>query len=175
MLLLIVLTICFFNRDGDPKFEYIALWIGADLVINLYLLNYERRLISEGQLVLIQQKEPSWKKIVTGTVIALLVGYIVYVLVKYDMSLWKKLMLSFPFYGGLHNWVFGYSRGDFYIDTKGIIQPELYKNNYTWDEIHDFKINEDSISFGLNEKEYTIPVSREIRDIVKTIRGNEFK
>jgi len=83
-----------------------------------------------------------------------------------------------PFYILGTHFLFKKNRADFFIDTKGMVQPELFKKNYVWSEISNFEIYDDVISFSLKGKpaEISIPEgkAKEIHEFLIKHRLEEF-
>lgn len=89
-----------------------------------------------------------------------------------------ELTMIVPIYVAGTYFLFKKNRADFYIDTKGMVQPELFKKNYVWSEIFNFKIYDDAISFSLKNKpaEISIPEgkAKEIHEFMIRHQLEEF-
>ena len=68
------------------------------------------------------------------------------------------MMTVVPIYVVGSHFLFKRNRADFYLDTRGMVQPELFKKNYDWTDISDFEIYDDAISFYLKAKEVVINI-----------------
>lgn len=156
----------------EPSDISLIILITIDLLIKISFKVYTNRLRSESKVVLIEQAESNWTKFTNNLSLVFTLLWATFVIINFDLFTNNKVGFVLPVYIFLALFLFSNKRGDFYIDKLGFIQPELFKKNYSWDEIENFSINKDAIEFKLDDKDYNIPINEETKIKLKNLNIN---
>lgn len=63
--------------------------------------------------------------------------------------------------------------GDFFMNEKGLIQPEMFKKNYLWSELKGFSIEEEVMKFETESNQYSIHLSQEkLEEVMRFVEFN---
>jgi len=171
-------TICilFFNylsQVEEPSTESILILIAADLLIKICFKIYSVRLLSDGEAIRIRQKESNWMNFLHALPYIGFLFLAIHIFPELESSLKNKMSIFLLLYYGLTSFLFSNKRGDFYVDSLGLIQPELLKKNYKWSEIENFGIHNDTIEFKLEEKDYKIQITEKEKSQLKNLIMNK--
>ncbi|WP_162533561.1 hypothetical protein [Dokdonia sp. Dokd-P16] len=107
--------------------------------------------------------------------VAVLLGF-TFIVMK--PSIVNSIGIIIPAYIVLSHFIFSNKRGDFYIDSFGLIPTELLKKNYSWNEIENFRIDKDSIQFKIDETDYEVEIKKTIKyqlENLKTVPNNGYE
>lgn len=155
---------------GKPSLTSIIALIAADLLVKISFRIYLVRLLSQEKIVVIKEKKAFWTKLPIVIFSAVLINLVLFGLEDFKYELANNLEILLLIYISLSALFFSKSEHDFYIDSKGFIQPEFLKKNYSWKEIDNFKLTDGTLEFSLKDKEYNIAISDEIRDRIANLK-----
>jgi hypothetical protein len=162
-ILIFGLFFVYLNKVETPSIESIIIMLSADLLNRVIIKYYSTRLISKGKAVLIKAKKSFWMKLSDVFSIITVIIMLGFAFIVLKPSIVNSLGIIFPAYIVLSYLIFSNKRGDFYIDSFGFIPSELLKKNYSWDDIENFRINNDSIQFKINENDYDVQITKKVK------------
>jgi len=166
VLSLLVFTIWFIYFtivEENASLISIVILISTDLIIKLGFKIYSNKLLSLGTIVKISQKESRWNQILNITSLIAIIVFACYIFIDLEFSFSNNPEIILLLYIGLSSHLFLDKKGDFYIDKMGLIQPEILKKNYNWDEIDDFHLTNNAVSFIINSKDYVVDITDETK------------
>ena len=56
----------------------------------------------------------------------------------------------------------------FYIDSKGLIQPEIFNKNINWESLKNLNVKDHEVSFNLKNQDYTFKITETDSEKIKT-------
>lgn len=162
-----------FKSDGNTE-KYFGILIVCDAITLGFEALRVKQLKEAHEIVSIQYPKSMWARL---SPYVWVVASAFYAYHAYE-SQSIELTTIVPIYIAGTYFLFKKNRADFYIDTKGMVQPELFKKNYVWPEISNFEIYDDAISFSLKNKpaEISIPEgkAKEVHEFMIKHRLEEF-
>ena len=142
--------------------------------IKLALLYHVKRQMDEHKVVALRHKRTIWHYIKSS--IHILGIFSVFYVITYNLEYTTItfLIASITIIILLIAVIISYRQGDFYIDKDGIIQPELFNKNYTWDEIDNFEILPESLSFTIDNNDVTVSIDSDTSERLKWITQQSY-
>lgn len=165
-----------FLKFEDHSSRVITISLLSLLVVNMLEYGAIKMLISSTELVPIKHKKNWLKRIGRFIGPVFLLGTL-YISEVTSLLIGHQTIIALLLVNGLAEFVFETVRGDFYLDRKGLIQPELFKRNYNWSQIRNVSLTNDKFSFPLEKDYVEVKISektyRQLLELREQIPVNE--
>ncbi|MBL4704858.1 MAG: hypothetical protein JKY54_10070 [Flavobacteriales bacterium] len=145
--IIIVLVVITFSLEVIHNWLAFGILVILDVGVLYWSYHHTKSLISKGDLVVIRHKKSKWPAIVLRAILA--VSILITLALSIEGGFRQEfnsnlILIAYVGFSGSFN---VRQRGDFMLDSKGIIQPEIHLANYQWNQILNFRVEGGYLKF----------------------------
>lgn len=150
----------------DDKLVGFLIILASTLLANGTWFIFIKLQLQKNKLVQIKHAKGPGLKLANVFLGILMLSIFLYIFFNDDKTFTDPILA--PIYVGTANSLFMITNC-FFIDNQGIIQPETFKKNLTWDDLSDFNIENGNLSFSIKNEIHNFKITpekeRTIRDL----------
>lgn len=156
LLLFVSIFIALFYFEENSLIIFLLIyctWSLFELGVTLFL-RYQFKI---GNIALVKKKSSLVNHVLSVSILALSLIFVLYVLLFTDFNSFVKMLLCFLFITSVIAEFLGYSKASYFIfDRKGLIPNNNFDFDYNWKEFDNFKFSDNSVSFKCYNKHYDL-------------------